>query len=140
MFSHLPPGSHLHLRRLSHAHIPSSEVRVPLTIKALPLKHTINNQNPMRTPIIRPRDRLEALLSRRVPNLQLNALAVQLDSADLEVDADGGDVRGGEGVFGEAKETVGFADARVADDEELHLEGVSVGLEVLWCLGIRAAW
>lgn len=75
----------------------------------------------MRAPIIRSRNRLKSLLSSRIPNLQLDALAVQLDGADLEVDADGADVRRGEGVFGKAEETVGFADAGVADDEELHL-------------------
>ena len=75
----------------------------------------------MRASIIRPCNRLKPLLSSRIPDLQLDALAVQLDGADFEVDADGADVRGGEGVFGKAEETVGFADTGVADDEQLHL-------------------
>ena len=80
----------------------------------------------MRASIIRPRNRLEPLLSSRIPDLQLDALAVELDGANLEVDADGGDVRGGEGVFGKAEETVGFTDAGVADDEKLHLSRLLV--------------
>lgn len=88
----------------------------------------------MRAPIIRPRNCLEPLLARRIPDLQLDALAIQLDGADLEVDADGGDVRGGEGVFGEAEETVGFADAGVADDEKLHLREVVSGFYEYRCL------
>jgi hypothetical protein len=34
-------------------------------------------------------------------------------------DTDGGEVRGEEVVFGEAKEQIGLADPRVADDEQL---------------------
>jgi len=37
-----------------------------------------------------------------IPDLQLDALAVELDGADLEVNADGGDERGGEAVLAES--------------------------------------
>ncbi len=65
-------------------------------------------------------DRPEPLLSRRVPDLKLDGLPVQLDGADLEVDADGGDVGLGVGVVGEAEEEAGLAHAGVADQEELE--------------------
>lgn len=57
----------------------------------------------------------------RVPNLQLHALAVKFDGADFEVDANGGDEGGSEGVFTEAQETAGFAYSGVADEEEFDL-------------------
>ena len=50
-----------------------------------------------------------------IPYLQLHALAVKLDRADLEVDSDSGNEGGSEGVFTEAQQTARFADAGVAD-------------------------
>ena len=38
-------------------------------------------------------------------NLELHGLALELDGANLEVDADGGDERGREGVFTESQQT-----------------------------------
>ena len=54
-------------------------------------------------------------MSSGIPYLQLHALAVKLDRADLEVDSDGGNEGGSEGVFAEAQQTARFADAGVAD-------------------------
>jgi len=68
-------------------------------------------------------DGAEALLSSGIPYLQLHTLAVKLDRADLEVDSDGGNEGGSEGVFAEAQQTARFADAGVADKEQLDLEG-----------------
>lgn len=59
----------------------------------------------------------------RIPYLQLYALAVELNRADLEVDADGGDERGSERVFAEAQQTARLAYARVAYEEEFDLQG-----------------
>lgn len=50
-----------------------------------------------------------------IPYLQFHSLAVQFNGADFEVYAYGSDEGGGEGVFAEAEETAGFADAGVAD-------------------------
>ena len=75
------------------------------------------------TSVVSSCDSAEALLSSGIPYLQLHTLAVKLDRADLEVDSDGGDEGGGEGVFAEAQQTARFADARVADKEQLDLEG-----------------
>ncbi len=62
----------------------------------------------------------EPLLPGRVPDLQLDGLAVQLDGSDLEVDADGGDVGFGVGVVGEPQQQAGLAHAGVADQEQLE--------------------
>ena len=66
-------------------------------------------------------DGAEALLAGRVPDLQLDALAIELDGPDLEVDADGGDEGRGEGVLAEAQQAARLADARVAYEEQLDL-------------------
>ncbi len=65
-------------------------------------------------------DGSESLLSRGVPDLQLYGLSVQLDGSDLEVDADGGDVRLGVGVVGEAEQQARLAHAGVADQQKLE--------------------
>jgi hypothetical protein len=49
--------------------------------------------------------------------LQLHPLAVQLDGSYLEVDADSGNERWGEGVFAEPKQAAGFTYARIAYEE-----------------------
>lgn len=71
-------------------------------------------------------DGAEALLSCRVPNLQLHALAIQFNGPDLEVDADGGDERGRKRVFAEAQQAARLANARVAYQQQLDLERVAV--------------
>ena len=77
----------------------------------------------MRPAVVRGGDCAETLLSRGIPYLQLDALAVKLDRTNLEVDSDGGNEGGSEGVFAEAQQTARFADAGVADEEQLDLEG-----------------
>ena len=54
------------------------------------------------------------------PLLQLDGLAVELDRADLEVNADGGDMALGVRVVGEAQQQAGLAHARVADQHKLE--------------------
>jgi hypothetical protein len=75
------------------------------TIETPLIRNVVHQQNAHSTPVIRRCDRAEPLLSCRVPNLQLHALAIELDCADLKVDADGGDEGGCEGVFTEAQKT-----------------------------------
>jgi hypothetical protein len=71
----------------------------------------------------------ETLLSGRVPDLELDALAVHLHVLDLEIDADCGNKRGGEGVIGVTQEEAGLANAGVTDHEQLalHVVGGRVG-------------
>lgn len=110
------------------------------TVETLLIRHVIHQQNTHGTSVVGGGDGAEALLSRGVPYLQLNALAVELDRADLEVDADGRDEGGREGVFAETQETAGFADARVAYEKQLNLQGKEERLSA-WvlarCLGLK---
>ena len=69
-------------------------------------------------------DGAEELLAGGVPNLGLDDLAVDLETAGGELDADGGLGLEAELVLGEAGEEVGLADAGVADEH--HLEEVVV--------------
>lgn len=95
------------------------------TIKTPLIRNVIHQQNAHGATVVGGSDGAEALLPRRVPDLQLDALAVQLDGSYLEVDADGCDEGRGEGVFAEAQQTARLAHARVADEEEFDL-GASV--------------
>uniref|UniRef100_J3M8W5 DUF834 domain-containing protein n=1 Tax=Oryza brachyantha TaxID=4533 RepID=J3M8W5_ORYBR len=70
------------------------------------------------------RDRAVPLLAGGVPNLGLDDLAVDLEAAGGELDADGGLGLEAELVLGEAGEEVGLAHAGVADEH--HLEEVVV--------------
>jgi len=51
--------------------------------------------------------------------LQLHGLALEVDGADLEVDANGGDVALRVGVVGETEEKTRLSNTRVTDEEEL---------------------
>jgi hypothetical protein len=77
----------------------------------------------------------------RVPDLQFDALAVQLDRLDLEVDADGGDERRRERVVAESQQEAGLAHAAVADQQQLDQEVVGeLGVSrrhaavSIWCM------
>jgi hypothetical protein len=85
------------------------------TVETLLIRHIVDQQNTHGTTVVSGSDGAEALLASGIPDLQLDALVVELDGADLEVNADGGDERGGEAVFAESQQTARFADARVAD-------------------------
>eukprot|EP00538_Stauroneis_constricta_P002615 CAMPEP_0119545592 /NCGR_PEP_ID=MMETSP1352-20130426/296_1 /TAXON_ID=265584 /ORGANISM="Stauroneis constricta, Strain CCMP1120" /LENGTH=265 /DNA_ID=CAMNT_0007590159 /DNA_START=330 /DNA_END=1129 /DNA_ORIENTATION=+ len=69
-------------------------------------------------------DGAEALLAGRVPDLQLDLGAVDVDVLDLEVDADGCDEGGAEGVVGVTQQQAGLTDAGVSDHQQLHLHVV----------------
>ena len=75
------------------------------TVERALICNVINQQDAHSTSVICRRDCPEALLARRVPYLQLHALAVELDSPDLEINANGGDEGRCEGVLAESKET-----------------------------------
>jgi hypothetical protein len=61
------------------------------TIEAPFICNVVHEQDPHGTSVVGRGDGPETLLAGGVPYLQLHALAVELDGADLEVDADGGD-------------------------------------------------
>lgn len=86
------------------------------TVETPLIRHIVYQQYAHGAAIVCRGDGAEALLTRRVPYLQLHTFAVQLDGADLEVDANGGDEGRGEGVFAEAQQAARLADARIADE------------------------
>ena len=85
------------------------------TVETLLICDVVYKQNAHGTSVVSSCDGAETLLSCGIPYLQLHALAVKLDRANLEVDSDGGNEGGSEGVFAEAQQTARFADAGVAD-------------------------
>lgn len=73
-----------------------------LTVKAFLVCYVVDQQNSHGTSVVGCGNGAETLLARGIPYLQLDALAVEFDCADLEVDSDGGDEGGSEGIFAEA--------------------------------------
>ena len=73
------------------------------TVEAPLIRNIVHKQNAHGAPVVRRRNGPEALLACGIPYLQLHALAIELNSADLEVDTDGGNERGRERVFAEAQ-------------------------------------
>mmetsp|Transcript_26743 Transcript_26743/g.48484 ORF Transcript_26743/g.48484 Transcript_26743/m.48484 type:complete len:162 (-) Transcript_26743:191-676(-) len=94
---------------------------IPNGLERPAIGHVVNEQDPLRAAEVGGGDRAESLLTRRVPNLELDSLAVDFYVLDLKVDADGGDKRGGEGVVGITEEEASFTDAGIADHEQLAL-------------------
>lgn len=90
--------------------------------EALAVSDVVGDNDAVSALVVAAGDRLEALLSCSVPDLQLNRLAVHLDRADLEVDSDGGHEVVCEHVVSESQQQRGLADTGVADEE--HFEEV----------------
>lgn len=74
---------------------PPMSTRVEHTVERPLVCNVINEENTHSTSVVCRGDGPKALLSRRVPYLQLYPLAVQFDRTDLEVDTDGSDERWG---------------------------------------------
>eukprot|EP00769_Ergobibamus_cyprinoides_P001707 gnl/Ergobibamus_cyprinoides/2771.p2 GENE.gnl/Ergobibamus_cyprinoides/2771~~gnl/Ergobibamus_cyprinoides/2771.p2 ORF type:complete len:153 (-),score=34.43 gnl/Ergobibamus_cyprinoides/2771:155-613(-) len=84
-------------------------------LERLELSAVVDDNNAVSTPVVRRGDCPEALLAGRIPDLELDGLGVKLDCLDLEVDANGRDVRLGVSVIGKAKKKAGLADAGIAE-------------------------
>lgn len=91
------------------------------TVEGSLVGNVVDQQDAHGAAVVGGRDGAEALLAGRVPDLQLGALSVQLNGADLEVDADGRDKRRRERVLAEAQQAARLADARVANEEQFDL-------------------
>eukprot|EP00632_Arachnochrysis_sp_CCMP2950_P005168 CAMPEP_0185700974 /NCGR_PEP_ID=MMETSP1164-20130828/8228_1 /TAXON_ID=1104430 /ORGANISM="Chrysoreinhardia sp, Strain CCMP2950" /LENGTH=465 /DNA_ID=CAMNT_0028367945 /DNA_START=337 /DNA_END=1731 /DNA_ORIENTATION=+ len=89
-------------------------------VERLEVRHVEDDDDAVRAAVVRRRDRPEPLLTRGVPDLQLDRLALELDRPDLEVHPDGRDVRLGVRVIGEAQQKARLPDARVPDEEQLE--------------------
>lgn len=94
------------------------------------LADVVDEQSAHGAAIVGGGDGAVALLARRVPDLGLDGLGVDGDAAGRELDADGGFAVEVEFVAREAREQVGFADARVADEDDF--EEVLLGCVSWW--------
>mmetsp|Transcript_58999 Transcript_58999/g.144706 ORF Transcript_58999/g.144706 Transcript_58999/m.144706 type:complete len:245 (-) Transcript_58999:186-920(-) len=88
-------------------------------VKRLLICHIVHQQDPHGTAVVRRCDSPEPLLPRRIPDLELEALPLLLDSANLEVDANGCDEGRREGVIREAQQQAALADPAVPDQQQL---------------------
>ena len=96
-----------------------------LTVERSLIRHIVDKEDAHRASIIRRGYSSESFLAGGVPYLQLYPLAIKLNGAYLEIYSYRGNKGGCEGVFTESKQTARFANAGVADEEELYLVNVS---------------
>mmetsp|Transcript_21046 Transcript_21046/g.35947 ORF Transcript_21046/g.35947 Transcript_21046/m.35947 type:complete len:88 (+) Transcript_21046:560-823(+) len=77
------------------------DLRDPVTnrFKRSAVRHVVHKQDTLSSAEIGGGNGAETLLPRGVPNLQLDSLAIDLHILDLEINTDGGDESGGEGVI-----------------------------------------
>jgi len=78
-------------------------------VEAGAVHHVKDEQDALRAPEVALRDGAEALLPRRVPDLQLHLLAADVDRLDLEVYSDRRDERRAEGVVCISQQQAGLA-------------------------------
>jgi hypothetical protein len=88
-----PPGSQTY-----------GEIEETLTIEGSLVGDIVDEKDTHRAAIIGRRDGAEALLASSIPDLELHALAIELNGANLEVDANSGDEGRGEGVLAETQQ------------------------------------
>ena len=92
--------------RAKHTHAPVADVGEGLLVGDV-----VHQQNTHGATIVGGGDGAEPLLACRVPNLQLATLVVDFDSANLEVNADGGDEGSVERVVGKTEQQAALAHA-----------------------------
>eukprot|EP00636_Phaeomonas_parva_P006845 CAMPEP_0118879552 /NCGR_PEP_ID=MMETSP1163-20130328/19295_1 /TAXON_ID=124430 /ORGANISM="Phaeomonas parva, Strain CCMP2877" /LENGTH=234 /DNA_ID=CAMNT_0006815739 /DNA_START=120 /DNA_END=822 /DNA_ORIENTATION=- len=123
-----------HRPRIDHVDLVPDEQRlhgrrrVPLDVaqpvlhilERLRVRHVVDHDDAVRAAVVLRRDGAEALLPRRVPDLQLHALAVQVQRADLEVHADGADVLVRVRVFRVPQHEAALPHVHVADEQNLE--------------------
>ena len=88
----------------------------------------IHQEDALRAAEVGRGDGAESLLSGCVPDLELDALTIHFHIFDLEINADGGNKSGGEGVVGVTQEEAGLTNAGVTDHEQLALHVVGGGV------------
>ena len=105
------------------------------TLEGAAIGDVIDENDPLCPAEVGGGDGAEALLAGGIPDLEFDALVVDFNVFDFEVDSDGCDKGGGEGVVGVSEEEAGFSDARVSYHEEfdLHVIGCSVAHCVVLC-------
>lgn len=83
------------------------------------VRDIVDEQDPHGAAVVHRGNGTEPLLSRSIPDLQLDSLSVNLYRPDLKVDTNRGDEGRRERVFGESQQQARLAHARVADQQEL---------------------
>lgn len=86
-------------------------------VERLAARNVVHEQGTSRPAVVRARDRPERLLAGRVPNLQLDLLAVDGDHPGAELDPDRQVMDRLEALVGELEQQAGLADACVAYDD-----------------------
>ena len=84
-------------------------------IKRTPVINGIDHDYSHRAFIVGLSDGFKSFLASSVPDLQPDFFAINLDCFDLEINADGGEVRCHEVVFAKTKENVCFAYSTISD-------------------------
>ena len=89
------------------------------------VRHVVHKQDALSSAEIGRGDGAETLLPRSIPNLQLDSLAVDLHILDLEINTNGGNESGGEGVICVTQKQASFAHTGISDHEQfaLHIIG-----------------
>ena len=82
----------------------------------------VDEQDTLRAAKVRGRDRAEALLSGRIPDLELDIFSIEMDLLDLEVDTDRRDKRGRKRVVRVPEDEARLTNAAIADHQQLDLE------------------
>jgi len=85
-------------------------------VEALAVGDVVDEHDAHGTPVVARRDCMEPLLSRRVPDLQLDFLPPELDGLDLEVNTDRRDECVVERVVREPEQDACLSHARVTDE------------------------
>jgi len=97
------------------ARVPVNLVQPLLDIVVgLDLRHIVHNDDAVSAAVIAAGDGTEAFLPRRVPDLKLDGLAIELDGPDFEVDTNRADVALRVAVVGKTQKQAGLANAGVA--------------------------
>lgn len=91
--------------------------------------HVVDNRNTHGPSVVRGGDGSKSFLAGRVPDLELDTRAVEVDGLDLKVDTNGGDELRVELLVHKTNEQARLTDAGVTDHEQLH------GLVELFSLG-----
>ena len=89
-------------------------------VEGLPPGDVVHQKRPRGTPVVTSRDAPEALLPRRVPDLQLYLLSVDGHHAGTELHTNSQVVHRLKPLVGELQEQARFAHARVADNDVLE--------------------
>lgn len=90
----------------------------------------INEQRPCRASVVRPRDRPERFLARRVPDLQLDGLVVDRDHASPEFDANSQIMDGLKPLVRELQQQARLPNTCVSDDDVLEEVRVRHGAQL----------